>query len=268
MTDFAQYARYWGGLQSARVIGELGQYVIRGGYETLRQNLAQRYQRTFKINLGQKAREYKNLREQQPLLLDEATAFRGGSYFTCGVLDLGEQGSDQIKTYDLFSLIANGNLDILSTDEFWHQVDRFGLARRPLERQEPLAFFRLHGFRAERTQYWIELQQDLIDWSADRFGVATVLTGVTLDTMFTQEIPALNAINRTLEKQKVPALVCAGHNPFDLKRRLRLPLLFALYELRSRDGLTGTIAFGREALLLDVALKYRQIDCGGQSIIL
>lgn len=268
MTDFAQYARYWGGLQSARVIGELGQYVIRGGYETLRQNLAQRYQRTFKINLGQKAREYKNLREQQPLLLDEATAFRGGSYFTCGVLDLGEQGTDQIKTYDLFSLIANGNLDALSADEFWHQVDRFGLARGPLERQEPLAFFRLHGFRAERTQYWIELQQDLIDWSADRFGVATVLTGVTIDTMFTHEIPALNAINRTLEKQKVPALVCAGHNPFDLKRRLRLPLLFALYELHSRDGLTGTIAFGREALLLDVALKYRQIDCGGQSIIL
>lgn len=269
VADFAQYARYWGGFQSTRVIGELGQYVIRGAYETVRQKLAQRYQQTFQINLGQKARNYKRLHEEQPLLLDEATSFRGSSYFTCGVLDANEQGADQIKTYDLFSLIANGDLEPLTAAEFWNRVDKYGLAHRPLERQEPMAFFRLRGFRTERTQYWIELQHDLMGWSADRFGCATVLTGVTIDTPFAHEIPGLDAINRTLEKRKVPALLCAGCNSFDLKRRLRLPMLFALYELRSRDGLTnGAIAFGREALLLDVALKYRQIDCGGQSIIL
>ncbi|MEZ4684300.1 MAG: type I-D CRISPR-associated helicase Cas3' [Caldilineaceae bacterium] len=48
--DFAQYARYWGGLQSTRVLGELGRYVVSVS-DTLRQNLAQRYQQTFQISL-------------------------------------------------------------------------------------------------------------------------------------------------------------------------------------------------------------------------
>jgi CRISPR-associated endonuclease/helicase Cas3 len=268
-TDFAQYARYWGGLQSARVIRELGQYVVRGQYEILRQRLAQRYQQTFQIHLGRKAADLNTLHKTQRQLLEEATAFRGGSYFTCGVLDVTEQGPDQIKTYDLFSLIANAELSELSEDEFWSTVDHYALERRPLERQQLVAFFRLHGFRAERTQYHIALQQDLMTWGVERFGVATVVTGVTVDTAFAHDIPTLNRINRSLEQRKLPALLCAGHDPFELKRRLRLPLLFPLYALRSRDGLNeGTIAFGREALLLDVALKYRQLDCGGQSIIL
>lgn len=266
--DFAHYAQQWGGLQSARVIMELGNYTVRGQYEELRKTLAQRYQTAFRINLGYQAKRYKELHQGQKVLLEEAISFRGGSYFTCGVLDLTEEGADQIKTYDLFALIGNGVLDELTEEEFWRAVGRCGLKPKPFERQSPIAFFRLHGFRTERTNYTVKLQSDLESWSAERFGVATVLRGITVDTEFAHEVPGLNGINRRLEKLPLPALVCAGHHPLDLKRRLRLPLLFPLYAFASRDGVTGAIAFGREALLMEVALKHRGIDCGGQSIIL
>lgn len=266
--DFAHYAQQWGGLQSARVIIELGNYTVRGQYEELRKSLAQRYQTAFRINLGYQAKRYKELYQKQKVLLDEAIAFRGGSYFTCGVLDLTETGADQVKMYDLFALIGNGVLDELAEAEFWQTVHQYRLEPKPFERQSPIAFFRLRGFRAERTNYTVKIQSDLEGWSVERFGVAMVVRGVTVDTEFAHEVPGLNRINRRLEKLPLPTLVCAGHHPLDLKRRLRLPLLFPLYAFASRDGVTGTIAFGREALLMEVALKYRGIDCGGQSIIL
>ncbi|MBK8048905.1 MAG: hypothetical protein IPK16_18350 [Anaerolineales bacterium] len=86
--------------------------------------LAQRYSTTFEIRLVDKERQYSELLETQPMLLREVTAFRGGSYFTCGVIDAAETGPDQIKTADLFSLIANAALDPISDAEFWESVQR------------------------------------------------------------------------------------------------------------------------------------------------
>jgi hypothetical protein len=184
------------------------------------------------------------------------------------VLDRSETGADQVKSYDLFALIANADLSELAADEFWATVDKVGISSKVIERQRPLAYFRLRGFRAERTRYWVMIDDDLASWGTNRFGVASVMRGFTLESEFTHEIPGINGINRRLEALAVPALICAGNGPLELKRRLRLPLLFPLYELRSRDGVTGSIAFGREALLLDVALQYRGINCGGGAMIL
>jgi hypothetical protein len=53
--------------------------------------------------------------------------------------------------------------------------------------------------------------------------------------------------------------------PAELARRLRLPWPFPLYHFCSRDGIKGSIAFGRQALLLEVALQRRpDIACGGE----
>jgi hypothetical protein len=205
------------------------------------------------------------LSESQKELVVEAVSFRGGSYFTCGVLDETEDCRDRIKTYDLFSLIANGRLEELTADAFWQTVDQFGVERRPLERTDPIGFLRVQGFRAERTNYRIRIEKDLMEWGVDRFGVATVLNGVTVES--DEFVPGLNAINRKLERRQLPALLCLGHqHPLEWKQRLRLPMLFPLFAFESRDGLHGTIAFGREALLLDVALRHRGIDCGGGAI--
>jgi len=268
--DFARYAQRWGGLQSANIISQLRNPTIRATYDELSKALIQRYTDTFQIHIGYFIKRLKELQQdkQQTPLWEEAIAFRGGSYFTCGVLDLSETGADQVKTYDLFALIANADLEPLTAADFWATVEAMLLARQPIERQRPLAYFRLRGFRTERTRYWVMVDDDLTGWGEDRFGVVTVHQGITVETEFAHEIPGLNTINQQLEQERLPALICAGNHPLDLKRKLRLPLLFPLYELRSRDGVTGSIAFGREALLLDVALQYRGIHCGGGAIFL
>ena len=112
------------------------------------------------------------------------------------------------------------------------------------------------------------INDDLASWGTDRFGVVHVMRGFTVESEFAHEIPGINVINRKLEALPLPALICASNGPLELKRRLRLPLLFPLYELRSRDGVTGSVAFGREALLLDVSLQYRGVNCGGGAIYL
>jgi CRISPR-associated endonuclease/helicase Cas3 len=264
LTDFAGYAQAWGGLQSARVLKGFNAYMVQGQYQESVQSLARRYQAAFRVSMNGQLGRLRSLTKNQKPLLEEAIAFRGGSYFTCGVLDMTEDGKDQIKTYDLFSLIANGDLGLLDEDEYWQVIDRAGLPRRPFERQSPIGFFRLWGFRSERTNYNIVIERDLMGWSAEHFGVATVLTGVTVDA---DSVPGLSEINRRLQRHSFPALICLGQqHPIELKRRLRLPLLFQVFAFKSRDHLRGTVAFGREALLLDVTMRHRGIDCGGGAI--
>jgi len=263
--DFTLYANYWGGLQSARVWAGLKQYPIRSGYEDVQKRLGEQYNAMFKIDVEKQIGTLKRLAKTEKPLIEEAIAFRGGSYFTCGILDMTESGADRIKTYDIFSLIANADLGPLSEEEYKQAVLDEGLEWKTIERQKPIAFFRLFGFLEERTNFKVKLQRDVLTWGAERFGVAKVIKGITVDA---DGIPGRNAINRSLQRRELPALICLGaeNHPLEIKRRLRLPLLFPIYEFESRDGLIGCIAFGREALLLDVALKYRNMDTGGSAI--
>jgi hypothetical protein len=265
--QFENYAREWGSLQATRVVLKLNEPVVRGQYETTRRNLIGRYGAAFSVSVVKQSSRYIELLQHQRKLHDEVTSFRGGSSFVCGILDAAEQGADQVKTYDLFSLIGNANLGELAEDEFWGAVQRWQVAAKPLRRQEPIAFFRLPGFQPERNDYHIKLKQDVAEWGSDRLGVAQLLDGIQIYSATPQSIPGYNALNRRLAQLKVPALVCLRFNPFELERRLRLPLLFAIYELETRDGLTGSIAFAREALLLHAALKQQRIDCGGNALI-
>jgi CRISPR-associated endonuclease/helicase Cas3 len=266
--SFENYAREWGGLQATRVLYKLNESVVRGQYETVRRSLIQRYGAAFGVSVVGQSGRYIDMLQHQRKLHDEVTSFRGGSSFVCGILDANEKGAEQIKTYDLFSLIGNANLSELEEEEFWREVKRWNIAEKSLRRQEPVAFFRLLGFRSERDNYRIKLKHDVAEWGAEQLGTVQLLNGIQLHSEFPQAIPNYNAINKRLAQLKVPALLCLRLKPFDLKRRLRLPLLFAIYELETRDGLTGSIAFEREALLLHTALKQQKIDCGGNALIL
>jgi len=268
VTTFDNYAREWGVFQSIRVVRKLNEPLVRSQYEQVRTNLIRRYGDAFRVGILKKIGDYNSLLSDQKTLYDEVTAFRGGTYFDCAVLDEGEEGADQIKTYDLFALAANGNLDALDEDEFWAFVDRQGLKRESIRCETPVAYFRLRGYLPERTRYSIKLKQNVADWDSTRFGVAQVLQGIQLHADFPQSIPNYNGINRRLVQRKVPALICLQYHPLQLKRALRLPMLFPLYEFHSMDNLQGAIAFGREALLLHTALKQNRLDCGGTAVIL
>ncbi|MEZ4736813.1 MAG: type I-D CRISPR-associated helicase Cas3' [Caldilineaceae bacterium] len=267
--DFRGYAKAWGGLQSARVVSALRNPTIRDNYATTAQSLTTRYESTFGLELRGYYGRIKSLTEQQKPLLQEVIAFRGGSYFECGLYDPQEQGSDQIKRYDLLALLPNAILRELNEADFWQIVERTGTPEGPLHRQEFLAFFQLAGFTQERSNFRIKLQHDIGDWGDQYFGVAQVLTGITIEHETPAAVPGLNPLNRRLQQREIPALLCRGFShPLEVKRRLRLPMLFPVYSFVSRDQLGGVIAFGRQALLLDIALRHSGIQCSGDAAII
>lgn len=267
--DFRGYAKAWGGLQSARVVSALRNPTIRDNYAETMQSLTTRYEATFDLKLPGYYGQLKRLKEEQPSLFDEVIAFRGGSYFDCGLYDPQEQGSDQIKSYDLLALLPNAILRELSEADFWEAVRRTGTPAEPLSRREFLAIFQLAGFTQERSNFRIKLQHDIGDWGDQYFGVAQGLTGITIEHEIPATVPGLIALNRRLQQRAIPALLCRGFShPLEIKRRLRLPMLFPVYPFISRDQLGGVIAFGRQALLLDVALRHRGIRCGGDAAII
>lgn len=267
--DFRGYAKAWGGLQSARVVSALRNPTIRDNYAETAQQLTTRYETTFDLKLSGYYGRFKSLKEEQRPLLDEVIAFRGGSYFDCGLFDPQERGSDQIKSYDLLALLPNAILRELSEADFWQMVQRVGVPEGPLQRRDFLAFFQLVGFTDVRSNFRIKLQHEIGEWGDHEFGVARVLTGITLEHDFPQSVPGLSVINRRLQQQEIPALLCRGFShPLEIKRRLRLPMLFPVYPMISRDQLGGVIAFGRQALLLDVALRHSGIKCSGDAAII
>lgn len=261
---FDAYAQLWGELQTVRIMSGLSHSTVREQYQESRVRLGERYEATFGIRLGAAFGRYKALRNTQKALLDEAESFRGGSYFTCCIIDEKEDGPERFKAADLFLLAANARLGPLDEKQFYAAAEQAGLRRNLFERHEPLAFFRMGGWRDERENYRIFLDRDLRGWSAEQFGKVLVLKGTKIDA----SVPELGALNNRLGRREIPALLCLGYHPLDLKRRLQLPLLFAIYVFYSRDGVEGCVAFGREALLLEARLKYTNLDCGGGAIIL
>lgn len=256
---FEHYARAWGKFQSARILLGLGSPTVREQYRREGDRLQVRYQDTFGFRLRATVPEYIALQKEAKPLFEEVISFRGGSYFTGCLVDESEAGRDRLKAADLFQVLPTAHLSLLEDDEFYRLVEQAGLARRIFERQQPLAFFRLHGWSDEREDFSVFLDHDLLGWGTDRFGRALVLDGFQIDCRF-------QSINRRLAQRKLPALLCAGWKPLDLKRRLRLPMLFPIYPFKSRDEITGSVVFGRQALLLHTRLEYSGLNCGGGAV--
>lgn len=261
---FDAYAQLWGKFQSARVIFALSKQTVREQYAETRTRLGQRYEETFDIRLRPAFGHYKRLHDHQRKLLDEAISFRGGSYFTCCVIDETEVGSARFKAPDLLQMVANAELASGDEDEFYAAVEQVGLQRRIFERHKPLVFFRMLGWRDERRDYQLHFNRDIGDWGADKFGEVRLLKGWQLDA----QVPGLNTLNSRLSRRQLPALLCLGYHPLELKRMLRLPLLFAVYQFKSRDQVEGSVAFGREALLLEARLRHSKLDCSGGAALI
>jgi CRISPR-associated endonuclease/helicase Cas3 len=260
-TTFAQYGRIWGGLQAAQVIKGLYHPTIKGQYTGTREQLAERYRKTLKVSLKQELARLIELQKTAPAILEEARSFRGGADLLCGILDENETGPARVKKYDLFGLLSNFQLGPLEGDDFFREVKQSQLPQRAYKEGELAGYFRVSGTLPQRTNVQVIVNQDVDDWGPEQFGVARVLDHVEVDA---PEVPELNRLNRALRQRKLVVLLCLLH-PAELARRLRLPWPFPLHRFCSRDGCEGSIAFGRQALLLEVALQNRtDIKCGGE----
>ena len=265
-TSFKQYGRLWGGLQAARIIRGLYHHTIKGAYAGTRERLAECYRQVLGVSIRSKLVEIAELEKEAPLLLEEAWSFRGGGDLISGVIDEREQGSAQVKVYDLMvmGLLANFEVTPIDQAEFYELVARCKLPRRAYGRHDLVSYWRAWDVRPERKGIQILLNQDIAGWGEDDFGVAQVLDHVEVDAA---GVEGLTTLNRHLARRKMVALLCLL-SPAELSRRLRLPQPFPIYRFVSRDGQEGSISFGRQALLLETALKSRpEIRSGGGPMI-
>ncbi len=226
----------------------------------MRERLQIRYETTFDLKLGKAWGFGKHLRDEgRGLLIEEAQAFRGGSPFTAAVLTSNARGGLSPQTYDLFWLLMNADLDLLSEDQFKAKVATLGAELTTVQRSKPCAYFALHAYRSERSDLVIRLPPELAAWDAARQQSAQVLQGLKVDLA---GCPWLNELNRHLVGRKVVGLIVPGLHPLDVSRRLRLPLLFPIHRYEDTNGVVGSVAFARQALLLDTMLRRRPLNTG------
>jgi CRISPR-associated endonuclease/helicase Cas3 len=261
VATFERYGQVWGGLQAAQVIKGLYHPTIKGQYAGTCDRLAERYGKTLKVSLKRELARLLELQKTTPAIVEEARSFRGGGDLLCGVVDENEVGSARVKKYELFGLLSNFELGSLEKDEFSHEVEKWQLPGRAYKLDGLVGYFRVSGVRPERNDVRVIFNQDLADWGPEEFGVVQVIDHIEADAT---QVPELNRLNGGLKRRKLVALLCLLH-PAELMRRLRLPWPFPLYRFCSGDGYEGSIAFGREALLLEVGLRSRpDIKCGGE----
>lgn len=261
VTSFERYGQMWGGLQAAQVIRGLYHKTIKANYSGTREKLAERYKKTLQVPIGRKISDLLELEKTTPAILEEARSFRGGRDLHCGILDLSEAGAAQVKTYDLFGLISNFELAPLEKDEFFSEVELHQLSSRAYDPKNLIAYFRVLGVRPERNDVHVKFNEDIDNWESHEFGIAQVIRHIELDAA---QVPEFSRLNKALRRRNLVALLCLLR-PFELAQRLRLPFPFPIHRFISKDGCQGSIAFGRQALMLEVALCARpDIKCGGR----
>jgi len=258
---FPAYLKHWGRFQPAEVIAQLGSKPIRDVYDGLRQRLQDRYETTFGIRLGKAWGMGKRMKEEgRGPLLEEARSFRGGSPFACGVLLARSQQRElEPQTYDLFWLLANVELDLLDEEQFIAAAPGYPATVAAIRRGKPAAYFRLLAYRAERRDVLVRLPAEVAAWGPEQQHTAEVLTGLKVELA---GAPWLNELNHWLAQRKVVGLIVPGLHPLELRRKLRLPLLFPLHSYEDINGVRGCVVFARQALILDTALRYRKLSSG------
>jgi CRISPR-associated endonuclease/helicase Cas3 len=260
-TTFRNYLKHWGCFQPAEVVARLQEKTIRENYTVLIRRLHPRYEQTFDIRFSNVWREGKRIvMERHKLLIEEAGSFRGGSPFSCGVLVAG----DEPLTYDLFWLLANARLELLDEQQFMSGAAGHPTAAEAIRRNKPAAYFRLMDYYHERHDVFVQLPTSILDWGMERYDSAQVFSGVKV---VCSGVDWLNELNRHISARKVVGLVVKYKHPSELRRSFRLPSHFHLHAYQAINGESGTIAFARQALILDTALRYRRLSGSDNSAI-
>lgn len=260
--QFKSYAHRWGMIQSTRVIYSLGAPPIKETYEGTREQLRERYEQTFGCKLP--VERFHALRKKAKPIFCEASSFRGGSPWQGAAIDESQRGADRLVLYDLRRLLTNYQAELLDKEEFEAEVQRWGKNMRPFKGAKPIAYLRLQSLLPKRRPLTVHLATDLSDWSAERFDQVIELKGLSLSIDGFDE---LNALNRLIAQRTFVAIVVLKH-PAELQRQLFLPWPFPIEKLVGRDGIEGSIAFAREALLLETAMRERWLksEVGGAII--
>lgn len=243
VNDFKHYQKSWGWLHAAHLINTLGHPRLRENYAATRDKLTQTYTQIYNADIAERVKWYYAISQEKGEIIDDAVIkFRGETPFTCGIID---ETDGEIKDYNLLWVLSNAEVELISESEFFREVDRRSASKHKYQYAE--VYLRLLNYRDERlnfrlfSNYQIEEKFEPKDYRA-----VQVLYGFQIEV---DGVPFINHINRRIRPKKLVCLIRKERTD-TLRAILRLPAMFPLYRLIDRDGNEFTVAFSKEALLL------------------
>ena len=203
--------------------------------------------------MPKKLKQFLGLHKRHPEIVTELSSFRGQSPLSCGVWD----SDNHFKTYDLFFLVANADLEVLTETAFMDEIKRRVQAgsEQVYERdfRDRLLYLKVYGYVPESQRLVLGLNIDLT-------GQANIVHQVVVCDGFFVKDPIFTWKDRVNKALKAKKLVCIFSDwpRLELRRRLNLPALFPIQRVCDRMGQEYSVAFGQEALVLDSLLSWHK----------
>ena len=243
INDFRNYRKSWGWLHSAHIINTLGHPRLRENYASQRERLTQVYSDIFETDIETRSTKwYFAIKKKQPEIIDSGVIqFRGETPFTCGILD---STDGEIKDYNLLWVLQNAEVEYMEKADFMRECQSRNIPSHKFRHVD--VYLRLREYRSERERFHLTQTRRIREQFTDNnYRQLHTLKGFEIDGNF----PEINRINRWLRIKQLLCLV--RKEPVgDLRRLLRLPMMFSIFSLFDRDGNEFSVVFSKDALLL------------------
>ncbi len=243
INDFGHYRKSWGWLHASHIINTLGHLRLRENYAQQRDALTAVYSNIFEVNIEERSTKwYYAYKMQRPKIIEAAVIhFRGEMPFSCGIID---ETDGEIKDYNLLWVLQNAEIQYMEKADFMREVQSRRVSTRRFRYVD--VYLRLREYRSERERVRLTQTRKIAErFTDDDYRKLHPLKGFEIDGDF----PEINRINRWLRKKQLLCLV-RKERVGDLRRILRLPMMFSIYTLLDRDGNEFSVAFSKDALLL------------------
>lgn len=264
-TAFRHYPRLWGRFQPAKVLSELSKKENRSSFAELIPKLHRRYGILTQSKMQEAFKDWERYKQEgQAELLQEAQAFRGSGSLPCGLL---KDDEGELLSYDLLWLLSYAHVELIERAEFEKRANALGMKHYPNWLKRQLFFFRWRGLLPKREHPSIVLTPTASRWGEEKLGTAQVLAGFSIADLSQAD---LNPINDRLLNTRMVALLIPDLDPQQVRRSLYLSGNMPLFRYKNAptaDPRSGTITFGRTALLLDSLLRSRKDKQPGGAII-
>lgn len=241
--DFPRYRRRWGVYSALYMVDHLAHPQVRDTNETLLRCLIPAFKRLYGISDDQSGRRYAGLKRKQPFVSQELLSFRGYDPLRCWLWD---EEEDSILYYDLFRLLSGVDFTLLSRSEAEAVAKRLG---KPFE--EAFLYLRVLGYR-DRTPFRLRYAGSFLE-AGEAFGMVQERKGFYVDAYPHREI---GEVNKRLETVTL-VTTAVREDGKTVRFKYRLPALFGIYPVMDREGVEATVAFGKDALLLDSECFFR-----------
>jgi CRISPR-associated endonuclease/helicase Cas3 len=255
-SQFRLYPQLWGRFQAAKVLAVLSKKPNSNSFKDLISKLYERYRVLTLSRMKDAFDEWEGYSKSgQEALVQEAQSFRGGGTFPSALLKSDE---GELLSYDLLWLLSYAQIELIERDEFEKEAKKLGLKLYSAWLDRQLFYFRWHGLLPKREFPTIVLTNRASNWGQERHHTAQVIDGFSLSVNTQTD---LNTINNRLLDMKTVALLIPDLDPQEVRRCYYLTgnmPLFGYSNDPNANPRSGTIAFGRTALLLDSLLQYRK----------